>query len=205
GEVWAGEGEGERRGPRPADLVAKVRSAGLFRILQPRAFGGLELEPSTVVEIIEELSRADASAGWTVIIGAGSLAFSAWLQPGVARELFGGDADATVATAFAPSGRARADAGARLLVQGRWAVARGSRHAEWFLNGVLVMDGEGPRVLEDGTRDWRLAYIPRSAPRSSTTGTWSACAAPVPMMCRFRLWLCRKSTPSDHFSSCPTR
>src|SRR5579871_1901083 len=47
--------------------------------------------------------------------------------------------------------------------KGRWAFASGSRHAKWFLNGVLVMEGEAPRVLEDGSRDWRLAYIPRSA------------------------------------------
>ncbi len=162
-ELMARAREAELLGSMPSDLVARIRSARLFRILQPRALGGLELEPVAVLEIIEELSRADASAGWTVMIGAGSLAFAAWLQPGVACDLFGRDADATVATVFAPSGRARADVAGRLSVQGRWAFASGCRHAEWFLNGVLVMDGEAPRLLEDGTRDWRLAYVPRSA------------------------------------------
>jgi len=30
-------------------------------------------------------------------------------------------------------------------------------HAEWFLNGVLVMNGETPRLPADGTRDYRCS------------------------------------------------
>jgi alkylation response protein AidB-like acyl-CoA dehydrogenase len=154
--------ETERLGTMPADLVARVRSAGLFRILQPRAMGGFELEPAATVRIFEELARADASAGWTVLIGAGSLALGAWLEPAVARELFGEDADYTAATVFAPTGRAVPAGPGHLAIGGRWPFASGCRHAEWFLNGFQVFEDDAPRLLPDGNRDWRLALFPRA-------------------------------------------
>jgi alkylation response protein AidB-like acyl-CoA dehydrogenase len=49
-----------------------------------------------------------------------------------------------------------------LTVSGRWPFASGCRHAEWFLNGVLVFDGDSPRMLPGRGPDWRLAFIPRS-------------------------------------------
>ena len=75
-EVSARAGEAERAGTMPVDLVDRFRQAGLFRALQPRALGGFELEPREFVELIEELSRADGSAGWTATIGAGGSAFA---------------------------------------------------------------------------------------------------------------------------------
>ena len=73
----------------PPDLAARVEEAGLFALWLPRGLGGLELDPLTIVDVIEELSRADGSAGWTTLIG-NSSAFLAWLDPDVARELIGG-------------------------------------------------------------------------------------------------------------------
>jgi len=47
--------ETERLGTMPADLVARVRAAGLFRILQPRTMGGFELEPAATIRISRSL------------------------------------------------------------------------------------------------------------------------------------------------------
>src|SRR5690348_482991 len=59
----------ERLGTLPPDLVDTIRRAGLFGLAAPRALGGQELDPATIVETLEELSRADGSAGWTIMIG----------------------------------------------------------------------------------------------------------------------------------------
>jgi indole-3-acetate monooxygenase len=63
--------EAERLGTMPADLVRRAQAAGLFRLNLPRSLGGLELDPASTAEIFEEISRADGSAGWTVVIGLG--------------------------------------------------------------------------------------------------------------------------------------
>ena len=162
-EVSARADEAERAGTMPVDLVDRFRQAGLFRALQPRALGGFELEPRAFVELIEELSRADGSAGWTATIGAGGSAFAAWLEPAVARETFGADADFTSATVFAPIGRLVPVDPRRYSVSGRWPFASGCRHAEWFVMGGFVFDGDAPRLAPGRGPDWRLAWFPAGA------------------------------------------
>jgi alkylation response protein AidB-like acyl-CoA dehydrogenase len=169
-ELSARARESEQLGTLAPDLVARIRDAGLFRIAQPLGLGGLELEPQTIITVVEEIARADASAGWTVLIGAGGLAFAAWLEPAVARDLLGADADYTCATVFAATGRAVPQKTGGFVVDGLWPFASGCRHAEWFLNGVTVFDGDAPRMLPDRGRDWRLALFPRS--EADILDTW---------------------------------
>jgi alkylation response protein AidB-like acyl-CoA dehydrogenase len=160
-EITQRADEAESQGAMPIDLVERLRAAGIFRALQPRSLGGFEVGPVEFIEMIEELAHADGSVGWIAAIGAGAPAFTAWLEPAVANELFGSDADFTAATVFAPTGRAVPDGMGRFTVEGRWPFASGCRHAEWFLAGMLVFDGDTPRILPDQGPDWRLAFFPR--------------------------------------------
>ena len=63
----AAETEAGRR--LPPDLVDELRAAGCFRMLLPRSHGGEEVDLVTGMRVLEELARADGSAGWTVGIG----------------------------------------------------------------------------------------------------------------------------------------
>jgi indole-3-acetate monooxygenase len=159
-ELSARAREIEQRGTLPADLVDRFRAAGLFRLLQPRALGGLELSPAEVIDVVATLCAADASSGWTALIGMGGLAFTAWLDPGVAAGLFGADAEVTIATVFAPNGRLASAGGRRFDLSGRWPWASGCRHAEWLLTGAFVVDGDAPRIVPGRGPDWRLALFP---------------------------------------------
>jgi len=147
----------ERLGTLPPDLVAEARRAGLFRLALPRALGGAELEPATIVEVLEETCRADSSAGWTIALG-NCTAFLAWLEPGTATELIGDNPEVTSACAFAPTGRLTPATGFRL--DGKWSFLSGCLHADLFICGALVMDGEQPRMVDQRGPDWRLAVFP---------------------------------------------
>ena len=73
----------------PSDLVRRAkRGRAVPRSTCRDPWAGFELDPATTAEIFEEISRADGSAGWTIVIG-NSTAFFAWLDPAVARELIG--------------------------------------------------------------------------------------------------------------------
>jgi alkylation response protein AidB-like acyl-CoA dehydrogenase len=127
----------------------------------PSCIGGPPQDPATVISVIEEVSRADGSAGWTTMIG-NTTAFVAWLQPAVAEGMLAGRLDFTAAGTFAPMGQAVPNGDGSFTVRGRWSFTSGAPHAEWLMNGVVVMDGDGPRVLEGGRPDWRFAWIPAS-------------------------------------------
>ena len=53
--------EGEQLRTMPADLADRIEAAGLFALWLPRSLGGLELDPETIVRIIEEISYADGA------------------------------------------------------------------------------------------------------------------------------------------------
>ena len=143
----------------PPELVGAVRDAGLFRLALPAALGGFECDPLTLFDAIEAVAHADGSAGWTTMIGNSGFLF-AWLDPDVAAEMVGDDPDQVVSPAFPPVGRAVPDpADGTLVVDGHWTFCSGCVHSDWFMDGVLVMDGDRPRMLGDRP-DWRFAFYP---------------------------------------------
>ena len=169
-DVAARAGEGDELRTMPADLVAAAKEAGLFRLALPRSLGGLELDPATIIQIIETLSWADGSAGWTVLIG-NTTAFFAWLDPAVATEMIAGRPDFASTSMFGPFGQAVPD-GHGFTISGRWPFNSGCPHSEWLQVGVFVMDGERPRLRDEDTPDWRFAFIPRDA--AEIEDTWDA-------------------------------
>ncbi len=81
----AEEAERERRLP---DATAKaMRECGLYRLWRPKAFGGLELDPMTAFQVIEEVSRIDSAAGWNLQLSSAIDAIGAWFPDDGAKEI----------------------------------------------------------------------------------------------------------------------
>lgn len=152
--------EGERLRRLPPELVEALRGAGIFRMLVPATLGGAEVDPSTLVRALEELSRADGSAGWCAMIGATSAVVAAYLPEAAAREIYGLDPLVVTGGVFAPSGTAAVvDGGYR--VRGRWAFASGCEHCAWLMVGAVVTEGGKPRLSASGVPQTRLLLFPR--------------------------------------------
>jgi alkylation response protein AidB-like acyl-CoA dehydrogenase len=155
----------------PADLVARAKREGLFRLALPRALGGLELDPLTILEVVEILSEADGSAGWTLLIG-NSTAFFAWLDPGVAAAMIGHEHDFCSTSMFGPLGRALPDGADGFTVSGRWPFNSGCPHSEWLQVGVFVNDDAGMRMRDEVNPDWRFAFVRSES--AQIEDTWDA-------------------------------
>jgi indole-3-acetate monooxygenase len=160
--------EGEARRTMPPDVVAAVRQERLFAMASPRSLGGLGADPVSIIAAVEELSRADGSAGWTTLIG-NSVTFFAWLDPAVAKLMLEGEVDHISTGVFSALGRARRD-GDDLVLDGRWPFNSGCLHADWFQAGFFVMDGEEPARRPDGQPDWRLAFF--RSDEAEVVDTW---------------------------------
>ena len=110
-------------------------------MLVPRSHGGSGLDLMSAMRVYEELSRADASVGWTVMIGSSAWCDLARLPRATFDALYADGPDVIVAGAFNPSGVAvPVDEGYR--VSGRWAFASGCQHCHW-LYGNCVEDNAG--------------------------------------------------------------
>ena len=70
-------------------VVQALKDGNFFRMLQPRSIGGMEMKPSDFSRVTEALARADGSTAWVVCQGNGCSMTSAYLDPRVAKEMFG--------------------------------------------------------------------------------------------------------------------
>src|SRR5690606_29962762 len=102
-----------------------------FRLLLPTSHGGQGADLLSALEVLETLARADASVGWTVMIGAGSWIDLAGLPRATFDSLYADGPDAITAGVFNPTGTAVATGGG-YRVTGRWAFASGCEHARWL-------------------------------------------------------------------------
>jgi indole-3-acetate monooxygenase len=147
----AAEIEAARR--LPLDLLDELVAAGCFRVVLPRTHGGLGADPVGAMRVFEALARADASVGWTVMIGAGSWLDLAALPRATFDELFPAGRTTITAGAFNPTGSIAASAGG-YRVSGRWSFASGCQHADWIFGNCV----EG---VVDGVPQLRMAVFSR--------------------------------------------
>ena len=135
--------------------IEAIRAAGLFRIMVPRRFGGLETDIRTKLEVSRELARGCGSTAWVTTLMNVCSWFGGMLSARAQEDVWGNNPDARLAGVFAASATCvKADGGMR--VTGRWPWASGSLHANWAIVGIPVVDAEG-QVVDQG-----MAVIPMS-------------------------------------------
>jgi alkylation response protein AidB-like acyl-CoA dehydrogenase len=161
--------ESERARRLAAPVVDALVSSGLARLIAPTALGGAAAHPAVLVEVVETIAAADASAGWCAGIGLGSNYFAGLLPESGARALFV-DLDRTGSGVFAPTGTG-VRTGAGFQLTGRWSFASGCCHAAVQASGMVAVDPHGqPERNEDGSPVVRLAFVPIDA--VSIDETW---------------------------------
>ncbi|MEB8339582.1 3-hydroxy-9,10-secoandrosta-1,3,5(10)-triene-9,17-dione monooxygenase oxygenase subunit [Streptomyces endophyticus] len=139
----------------PSSTVGELTDAGVFRMLQPRRYGGLEADPVDFYEVVRTISAVCCSTGWVASV----LGVHPWqlaLFPRQAQEeVWGEDPDTLLSSAYAPVGRLTpVDGGYKL--GGRWSFSSGCEHAGWLLLGALVVGAQGRPV------DFLTVLVPRS-------------------------------------------
>jgi len=141
----------------PPDVLDAMHAQGMFRLLVPRSLGGAELDPATYIQCVEAIAGGDASVAWCMNQGSGCSMSAGFLEPSVAREVFGGARD-VLAWGMGPGAKAiRADGGWRIT--GNWAFASGSRHATWLGAHCPCFEADGtPQRHPDG-RPWERTML----------------------------------------------
>ena len=129
------------------EAFTALHAAGLFGLLIPRCFGGLEAGAVEALETLEMLCAADGSTGWIVMacnVGTGTAA--TYLPDAGAKAVFG-EHIPVIAGQGAPRGRAVAD-GDGYRLSGQWSYGSGLLHAEYLhTGGMLFENGKPSRAL----------------------------------------------------------
>jgi 3-hydroxy-9,10-secoandrosta-1,3,5(10)-triene-9,17-dione monooxygenase len=146
----------ERERSIPAETIADFKQAGFFRILQPKRFGGHELDPRVFYDVQMTLAEGCMSSGWVF----GVLGVHNWQMAlfdlRAQQEVWGKDDSVIVSSTYMPKGQVKhVDGGYRF--SGRWGFSSGVDHAKWIFLGGIVPAHEGR-----GMPDYRTFLLPRS-------------------------------------------
>ena len=146
--------EAERLRQVPEQSVKELEEAGLFRMLQPQRYGGLEADPIDFYTAVREIAAADASTGWISSVVSVHPWQIALFADEAQQAVWGDDVNVRVSSSYAPTGKAVQTEGGYQL-SGKWSFSSGSAHCTWVLLGGLVFNEEGQVV------DFKTFLVPR--------------------------------------------
>ena len=131
-----------------ADVTQLLKDAGLYRVVQPRRFGGYELGLEALRRLSFEIGRGCTSTGWCYGLSAAASWVLGMFPEQAQQDVWGNAPDALLASCIAPTGKAvQVDGGYR--VKGRWSFGSNSDNAQWLSLGAMVEQPEGmpPRPI----------------------------------------------------------
>jgi alkylation response protein AidB-like acyl-CoA dehydrogenase len=153
----------ERLGRLTDNVVAAMLDANLFSIRLPREDGGLGGTGVELFEAIEEIARADGSAGWCMLISnAASTFVHSGAEPRARREIFGNGPVACWATLLPKARSIAAEGGFR--VSGNFAWGSSSSFSRWVFVAEPIADRAG--------QQWFRAHLVPKEDVDIKEGSW---------------------------------
>ena len=141
-------------GQLPEATIADFHKAGFFKIMQPKRYGGYEMNPHTFFEVQMILAEGCMSSAWVL----GVVSIHNW-QMGMfdvraQDDVWGQDPTVLVSSSYMPVGKVTPVEGGYRL-SGKWGFSSGSKHCKWAFLGAMVppaQAGEAP--------DYRTFLVP---------------------------------------------
>ncbi len=122
--------------------VGMLKDAGIMSMWLPKSLGGLELDFSSGLRVMEELARIDASAAWVVFVVCGSTFAAARMSDEAAATIHARPHDLLCGSLNPPGMAVQVEGGYPLT--GRWPFTSGRDYAAWLLlSAIIRSDSDG--------------------------------------------------------------
>jgi 3-hydroxy-9,10-secoandrosta-1,3,5(10)-triene-9,17-dione monooxygenase len=154
--------QAERDGQVPRITVEEMREAGFFKVLQPRRYGGYEMDPRVFYSVQMALASGCMATAWIY----GVIGVHNWQLPlfpeAAQQDVWADDPQTLIASTYMPVGKAeKVEGGYRF--SGRWSWSSGVEHCEWIFLGGLLPKKDGSGALEHCTfllpkRDYTVVH-----------------------------------------------
>ena len=137
------------------DTHAEFQDSGFYRIFQPEAFGGLEMDIGLMVDLAAEIGRGCGSSAWIFTNIAVHGLINGMKDPKCQQELWGDDPGTVIASAHPGKDAHVEEVDGGLLVDGIWNYSSGVDFASWVNLQIFLRP-------EDGPAEHRFALVPKS-------------------------------------------
>ena len=161
----------EREQRLPKALVEQLRAAGFYKMVIPRALGGLQVDPLTYLRVVELLAEGAGSVGWNLANNSiGQLVTLGLPDEGV-HEIYARGADTIIAGTAVPGGGQATPVAGGYRVSGRWQFGSGCQESAWMLGSFQILDDGQPRRRPDGGSLYWRGVFPRTE-AEIVPGSW---------------------------------
>lgn len=138
----------------PDETIADFQEAGFFKILQPKRYGGYEMDPEAFYAVQMKVAEGCMSSAWVL----GVVAVHNWqlalFHPQAQDDVWASDPTTLISSSYMPRAQVtKVEGGYR--ISGRWGFSSGVDHCEWAFLGGLVPDAE------TGEPDFWTFLVPR--------------------------------------------
>ena len=139
----------ERNRQIPQANIDEMLDAGLYRVLQPKRYGGMEYGLDTFVKLGAEIGAGCGSTGWVFTTSA-QHQWQIGMYPAAAQDdVWGANPRALAASSYAPTGMAvMTDGGYRCT--GRWGFCSGVDVAQWMILGTQIATAKDEKPHDGG-------------------------------------------------------
>ncbi len=124
----------------PQENIDALQEAGFFLALQPRRWGGHEVDPQDFFRMHLAIAESCMSTAWASGIVAVHAFQLALMDERAQQDVWGDDIHTRISSSYAPLGKVtEVEGGFRL--SGRWGWSSGSDHCTWVFLGAICPDG----------------------------------------------------------------
>lgn len=141
----------------PDETHRDFLDAGFYRVLQPAAFGGLELDFGTQTELAVELAPGCASSAWVASVTACHGWLVGMFSPEAQDDVWGADPNVIIASSFLPLGPDVQRVEGGVQVSGRWGFSSGVDLCRWIF---VTLDIEADGDADGGAKDSAFGLLP---------------------------------------------
>lgn len=140
----------EDAGLVPQITIDEMQEAGFFKVLQPKRWGGYEMDPRVFYAVQRALAEGCMATAWIY----GVVGVHNWQIPlfpeQAQQDVWGEDPTTLTASTYMPVGKAEPVEGGYCF-SGRWSWSSGSKFCDWILLGGLLPKKDGSGALEHCT------------------------------------------------------
>ncbi|WP_018897989.1 acyl-CoA dehydrogenase family protein [Rhizobium sp. 2MFCol3.1] len=123
--------------------IQALEKAGLYAILRPARFGGLETDVRTSIDVQKELALGCASTSWVFGLGIATNFIVAMFSQQAQEDVWGDNNENRICAVTSPDEATAVRVAGGWKVSGNFRYASGSAHAQWAIIGIPFTDEAG--------------------------------------------------------------
>lgn len=160
--------EEEKNGRLMRSTVNALREAGYYRLFLPKSLGGIEADPVTTAQVVEEISRHNVAAGWSLMVANTAHWWCCRLHEKGVEQIYQNGPDTFLAGAFHPPMKATPVDGG-YVINGRTPLTSNVHEAEWISVTAMVFE-DGQMKVNNGIPEVRMVMM--HATQCQVIDTW---------------------------------